>query len=158
LIDVEPHPLTHSWPLFDASARMALADLAYSGTLTPDWSPTMQVATGIGLWSCDLADNALTWSPAVYELFGIPTDEKLTRSLTLSCYSKASREAMEGMRKHAIRHRRGFTMDALLRQPDGDKRWMRLSAMPIIVDRKVVRLCGIKQDVTGEYLDYGWQG
>jgi PAS domain S-box-containing protein len=156
LIQADPHPLTHSWPLFDASARMALANLAFSGTLAPEWTQNA-TAPGIGLWSCNLADNALTWSSAVYELFGIPTGEALTRDLTVSFYGKPSRDAMESMRKHAIRHRRGFTMDALLRRPDGEKRWMRLTAMPILVDRKVARLCGIKQDVTAEYDGYGWQ-
>ncbi len=94
-----------------------------------------------GLWSCDLTrDNALIWSPQVYDLFALGQDEPLTRSAAVSCYVPRSRVAMEALRAHAIHHRRGFTLDAMLRRHDGETRWMGLSAMPIVADGKVVRL------------------
>ncbi len=64
---------------------------------------------------------------------------------------------MEALRAHAIHHRRGFTLDAMLRRHDGEMRWMRLSTMPIVAEGKVVRLCGTKQDVTIEYDGPGWK-
>lgn len=150
----DPLPLAHSWPLFSLTARATLGQLMglrHADAGEPE-------SDGIGLWSCNLRDNALRWSPAVYALFGIPMDEPLTRDLTVSCYGETSRRAMEALRAHAIRHRRGFTMDAMLRRADGETRWMRLSAMPILCERKVVRLCGTKQDVTADYDGPGWRG
>lgn len=129
----KPLPLTHSWPLYEATERLAAT------------------APGVGYWLCNLADNALTWSAPVHELFGIPLDERPSRALALSLYLPDCRAAMELLRGHAIRHRRGFTMDARIRRADGDVRWMRLNAAPVIADRKVVRLVGTKQDVTPEY-------
>lgn len=162
MIHTDPLPLMHSWPLFGAEARTELGRLMalWSGNDEAAAAPRHERADadGIGIWSCNLRDNSLRWSPAVYELFGIPTDEPLTRALTVSCYREVSRAAMESLRAHAIRHRRGFTMDAMLRRPDGETRWMRLSALPILCEGKAVRLCGTKQDVTAHYDGPGWRG
>lgn len=147
-------PLFHSWPLFDAAARIGADRLA---ALAADPNAPLAVETDIGMWSCDLMDNdSLRWSPQVHALFGLPADEPLTRSLALACYAPRSRVAMEQLRAHAIHHRRGFTMDALIRRQDGEMRWMRLCAMPVLRDGKVVRLCGTKQDVTSEYDGPDW--
>lgn len=152
--------LFHSWPLFEAQERIGSAQLDALAHLIrePDEAPRLATETDIGLWSCDLAsDNGLVWSPQVYELFALGQDEPLTRSAAVSCYVQRSRQAMEALRAHAIQHRRGFTLDAMLRRHDGEARWMRLSAMPIIKDGKVVQLCGTKQDVTFEYDGPDWR-
>ncbi|MCW2336823.1 PAS domain S-box-containing protein [Sphingobium sp. B2D3A] len=136
--------LTHSWPVYEASWRLPIMPMVNREESALD-------NQGIGLWSCRLTDESLTWSRAVYDLFGIPVEEKLTRSLATSIYLADSRAAMESLRAYAIRHRRGFTMDARLRRPDGALRWMRLTAVPVLCERRVVRLTGTKQDVTAEY-------
>lgn len=106
---------------------------------------------GIGRWSCRLQDNALSWSPAVYELFGLSADRPPSREHTVALYLPESRDAMEELRDYAIRHQRGFTLDARIRRLNGEERWMRLNAMPFMCERRVVRLFGTKQDVTAEY-------
>lgn len=154
----EPLPLHHSWPHVEAEARLALGGDATG--IHPDallwavagWAQGGRLAErGIGLWDCDLADQSLHWSAGVYDLFGIPRGERVERSLAVSVYTRRSRDAMEQLRKHAIRFRRGFTVDVELRQPSGDTRWMRLTTAPILRGDKVVRLRGMKQDVTAEY-------
>jgi len=153
VVSISPLPLTHSWPLYEAALRLPLGNLiaAVDDIEPPPTVPDPFIEMGIGIWQCDLKDNALHWTAPVYELFGLPEDEPLDRALAVSLYLEDSRRAMEELRAYAIRHRRGFTLDAQLRRPDGDVRWMRLSALPVIEGRKVVRLCGTKQDVTGEY-------
>jgi PAS domain S-box-containing protein len=139
-----PLTLTHSWPIYEAEDRLPLKS-------EPAGAANGLIVPVIGLWTCTLHDNALLWTQPVYDLFGIPMDEPLTRSLTVSLYVDESRAAMEELRAYAIRHRRGFTLDAQIRRPNGDMRWMRLSALPILEGKKVVRLTGTKQDVTHEY-------
>jgi PAS domain S-box-containing protein len=157
MIPQEPLPLHHSWPLFDAETRLGIAGLS-PFVLGPTPSPhavgtidSILAARGVGVWECDLRDNRLTWTAGVYDLFGLPRGMALERGLTVSIYRPHSRVAMEELRAHAIRHKRGFTVDVELRQPDGDERWMRLSAVPVLGNGKVVRLCGLKIDVTAEY-------
>lgn len=145
--------LTHSWAISDAAQHVPVGALLSAPGEDEAQTCAIEPATmpDVGLWRCDLHDERLTWTPSVYALFGLPREEALRRSLIVSLYEEPSRAAMEQLRAHAIRHRRGFTLDALIRRPDGDRRWMRLCALPIIEDRKVVRLCGTKKDVTAEY-------
>ena len=148
--------LRHSWPLFEARERLrrvaltarrnidSAADAAYAGAGPLD-------VPAPGDWSCDLADESLHWSPAVYALFGLPMDQPLERRRIVTLYVPQFRSTMEQLRDYAIRHRRGFTMDAQIRRPDGEHRWMRLCAMPVLSAGKVTHLFGVKQDVTYEY-------
>jgi PAS domain S-box-containing protein len=153
VVAVSPLPLTHSWPLYEATLRLPLGNLvaALDDVQPPPFYPDPFAQMGIGIWQCDLKDNSLNWTAPVYELFGFPEGEPIERPLAASLYLPDTRIAMEELRAYAIRHRRGFTLDAQIRRPDGDVRWMRLSAIPVIEGRQVVRLCGTKQDVTQEY-------
>lgn len=154
----DPSPLYHSWPLFDGARRLAVgaAALPCDARGAPSVSSVRALdgklaAAGVGVWECDLADNSLLWSSGVHQLFGLPEDEPVERALAVSLYAKASRAAMERMRAHAIRFRRGFTMDAEIRTPAGDTRWIRLTALPLLNGRRVTHLRGLKVDVTAEY-------
>ena len=153
MVAITSLPLTHSWPVYEATLRLPLGHLLaqVDEADMPRSAEDPFAEQGIGIWQCDLRDNRLSWTPAVHALFGIPVGEPLDRALTVSLYEEESRSAMEALRAYTIRHQRGFTLDAQIRRPDGDQRWMRLSAIPIIQGRKVVRLCGTKQDVTAEY-------
>jgi PAS domain-containing protein len=153
-----PSPLTHSWPLFEQRQRFDLGCLTDGQNGVPamtggDTAPL--TARGIGLWECDLHDNALTWTAGVYDLFGLPRGAILDRDAIAALYAEPSRAAMERLRAHAIKHRRGFTLDAEIVPVTGPRRWMRLIAAPVCVGRHAVRLHGIKQDVTALYRDGG---
>jgi len=147
-------PLTHSWPLFEQHQRFDL------GCLLEEWSdapvasghhPELLAARGIGLWECNLSDNALSWTDGVFDLFGLPRGAVLARDEIAALYAEPSRATMERLRAYAIKHRRGFTLDAVIVPVNGPSRWMRLIAAPVCVGRQVVRLHGIKQDVSAAY-------
>jgi PAS domain-containing protein len=131
----EPLPLYHSWPIAARAGHFA------QGMLIDD--DVMPVAD-IGRWHCALPDNALTWDPTVFELFGLSRDVVLTRPLAVACYAEESRAAMERLRAHAIRYQRGFTLDVEVGPPAGRRRWLRLIAAPIVVGKRVVALEGLK--------------
>jgi len=100
---------------------------------------------GIGIWECDLADDRLTWSPEVYDIFGLPHGANVRREETVALYAEESRAVMERLRAYAIKHRRGFTLDAKLRLAQGAPRWMRLVASPTCdINNRVIGLRGIK--------------
>jgi len=149
-----PSPLTHSWPLFEQRQHFDLG-LVFDGQdealVPPEADPTLLSARGIGLWHCDLRDNTLSWTTGVYDLFGVPRDAVPDRDEVAALYAEPSRAAMERLRAHAIKHRRGFTLDAEIVPMTGPRRWMRLIAAPVCVGRQVVRLHGIKQDVSAAY-------
>ena len=154
---IEPLSLSHSWPLFELEERFDLGRLVgctlagVTASALPSLIDRELARVGIGLWECDLSDNALTWSPEVYDLFGLPRDASPARAVSVSLYCEHSRAAMERLRAHAIAHRRGFTLDAEIRPAQGARRWMRLVTAPVCEGRRVLRLQGLKQDVTHEY-------
>lgn len=142
----EPLPLHHSWPLFERERRFELGHAFAWPASSPAVTqlPEELAARGVGLWECDLADNSLTWSAAVYDIFGLPRGIQVRRQDAVALYTDDSHAAMERLRAYAIKHRRGFTLDAELRPAQGGPRWMRLIAVPICDDRRVVRLHGVK--------------
>jgi hypothetical protein len=147
-------PLTHSWPLFEQQQRFdlgCLLDEPSDALITPECHPEFLTAHGIGLWECNLPDNALSWTGGVFDLFGLPRGAVLARDEIAGLYAEPSRAAMERLRAHAIKHRRGFTLDAEIMPVTGPSKWMRLIAAPVCVGRQVVRLHGIKQDVSAAY-------
>jgi PAS domain-containing protein len=148
-----PSPLTHSWPLFDQHQHLNLGCLLDESDDVPagQYQPGPLAAQGIGLWECDLRDNALSWTDGVYDLFGLPRGAALDRDEVVALYAEPSRSAMERLRAHAVKHRRGFTLDAEIVPATGPRKWMRLIAAPVCIGSRVVRLHGIKQDVTAAY-------
>lgn len=144
-----PLPIHHSWPLYERERHFALGQLL-------DYSLDAEIATGsrgahrIGEWSCDLSDNRLSWSSEVYHIFGIPDAAQVSRDEAAALYCEGSRAAMEKLRAYAIRHRRGFTLDAEIRPMQGARRWMRLIAAPVCAGGAVVRLQGLKFLVPAE--------
>jgi PAS domain-containing protein len=151
VLPTEPLPLHHSWPLSGDGCRFDLGQL-FDGEGMSDIGPGRATRLqGVGQWYCDLADNGLTWSAEVYDLFGFPRGATVSRAEAAARYSEASRAAMERLRAYAIRHRRGFTLDAEIVTAPGDRRWMRLVAAPICDGGRVVALRGLKWDVSRTY-------
>ena len=147
-------PLTHSRPLFEQHQRFDLGCLLEERSDAPvasEHHPELLAARGIGLWECNLSDNALSWTDGVFDLFGLPRGAVLARDEIAALYAEPSRATMERLRAYAIKHRRGFTLDAEIVPVNGPSRWMRLIAAPVCVGRQVVRLHGIKQDVSAAY-------
>jgi diguanylate cyclase (GGDEF)-like protein/PAS domain S-box-containing protein len=106
--------------------------------------------TGSGAWSCDLSTERLTWTSGVFDLFGLPRDAAVDREQTLDLYCPESRAALERLRSAAIAARSGFTMEAQIIRPDGEARWMRLTAATRVSGQRAVELYGMKQDITAE--------
>ena len=89
-------------------------------------------------------DERLTWSGGVYDIFGLPRGARVKRDEIVALYCEDWRAAMERLRAHAIKHRRGFTLDAEIRPVSGERRWMRLIAAPTCEGGVVRRLHGLK--------------
>jgi PAS domain-containing protein len=149
-----PLPLTHSWPLFEHDQRFDLGRLCDGdgeALPLPRLDANRLAGQGIGLWECDLRDNALTWTAGIFDIFGLPRGVSVARDDVVALYEEHSRAAMERLRAYAVKHRRGFTLDTQIVPPNGPRRWMRLIAAPICIGPRVVRLHGIKQDVSAAY-------
>lgn len=104
----------------------------------------------VGAFECDLGTQRLTWTDGVYDLFGIARGSALHRAAAVELYHDASRDEMQRLRAKAIGSGGGFAMDARLRTPAGEDRWMRLTARVACAQGRPVRIYGAKQDITHE--------
>jgi PAS domain-containing protein len=101
-------------------------------------------------WECDLATDAIRWSPGVYDLFGIPRTEPLTRDQVVAMYTPESQALLRAVRDRAVSEGTSFTIDVEIRRRDGELRKMRLTADVEFESGRPARLYGTKQDVTDE--------
>ena len=139
-------PVLESWPLSEQSRHFDLG-LVLNSAVTDIIGPPEVGALGIhhsGCWECNLADNSLTWSGGIYDIFGLPRGSPVSRDEAVSFYSEESRASLEKLRSYAIREGRGFTLDVQIRPAVGGTRWVRIIAAPICQDGKTVRLHGLK--------------
>ena len=143
---LDPIELLHSWPLFEEPRHFEMGHILNCAA-TDVLEPTYVGQVGLhhaGCWECDLRDDSLVWSGGVYDIFGLPRGEKVTRNQAILIYSENSRLVMNRLRTYAIRHRRGFTLDAEICPTTGGRRWIRLIAAPVCGDEGVERLHGVK--------------
>ncbi|WP_428678707.1 hypothetical protein [Sphingopyxis sp.] len=146
-----PLPLHHSWPLFESAQHFDLGWTNRASVRPPEGKAAAtfdneeaMARMGVGLWRCDLADDRLTWSDTVFDLFGFPREAAIARADAVAQYCEGSRVAMERLRAHAITHRRGFTLDVELGGTLPRSRWIRLIAAPVCEGDTVVALHGLK--------------
>ncbi len=108
--------------------------------------------TDVGVFSCDLGDESLSWNPATYDLFGLETGSRIDRRMTLAMYTPQSRELLQQVRSRAIATLGGFSLEAEIEAACGTRRWIRISASVEAHNGRAMRLHGIKQDITRERL------
>ena len=146
-----PLPLYHSWPLTELSTRLDLGRVHDGALDLADATRFARAVPGIGLWECRLDTEKLRWADPVYDMFGLPRGSDVARAMSLALYAEESRAAMERLRTHILRHRRGFTLDVRINAADGRRRWLRLIAAVEARDAQPIRLHGLKSDVTHLY-------
>jgi len=104
----------------------------------------------IGVWECDLATEALTWTDGVYDLFELPRGVAVDRDAVLALYDEDSRKEMERLRAEAIRGGASFVLEIRIRTAKGNERWLRLSADVENENGRPASIFGTKQDITEE--------
>lgn len=99
-----------------------------------------------GYWSCDIADHdRLAWSEQVYRLFGLPAGTPVEREWAVTRYSMQSRSTLQRVRDFALRHALGFILDAEVKPEGAGRQWIRVLALPVFENGRVVRLHGVKR-------------
>ncbi|SMQ65419.1 diguanylate cyclase (GGDEF) domain-containing protein [Devosia lucknowensis] len=102
----------------------------------------------IGIWSCRLPDETLTWTDGVYDIFELPRGSRITRETTLGLYVPESARQMQALRAEAIATLGSFNFDAEIVTARGNRRWMRITATVETVNGRARSILGMKQDIT----------
>ena len=109
-------------------------------------------AANIGVWQCSLPDEALHWTDVVYDMFDLPRGSPLDRNEIVKLYAEESVKELHKRRSQAIAERTGFSLDAEIVTPKGNRRWIRITASVECQNDVPVRIFGMKQDITEEKL------
>ena len=97
-------------------------------------------------WHCDIQDSdKLTWSDKMYELFGFPFGSEIERQDVVARYRDYSRSVLEHLRRYAIDHEFGFVLDAEISPGEDFSHWIRILAVPVLENGRVVALRGLKR-------------
>ncbi len=104
----------------------------------------------IGIWTCTLPEEELSWTAGVYDIFEIPQGTPLTRALTLQLYKPESAHQMQTLRTEAIANLGDFSFDAEIVTLKGKERWMRITATVDGFDGRARLIFGMKQNITEE--------
>ena len=146
--DADPQPmnsayplaLRHSWPMWEQRARLPFDQI-------PDCAEAAAPAalSAPGLWEYHFVTGRLTWSVGVYDIFGLERGSEISREQALALYARDSRARVEQLRDYALRHKRGFTLDAEIRAAGTrELRQIRVIAAPVCAENRVVKLHGLK--------------
>lgn len=126
--------------------RQQAADLAHSQKIFDRSS----AAARIGVWECELSDESLRWTDVVYDIFDLPRGSLLDRNEIVKLYSEETVQHLRLRRSRAIAERTGFSLDAEIITPKGNRRWIRITATVECENGEAVRIFGMKQDITQE--------
>ena len=111
-------------------------------------------ATGVGTWDWDIETDRMVWSERTRRIAGIGADEPVGRERLLAMVPEEERAPLEAAVAAALAPSRegGLVHEyRLLRESDGDERWVRASAK-VLFDAQAnpVRMIGTVLDVTEE--------
>eukprot|EP01035_Chromulina_nebulosa_P031516 gene31516-42017_t len=105
-------------------------------------------AAQLGLWECELPSERLTWTGGTYDIFGLPRGSSIERQEALGMYASDSLDHLIRSRAMAIAAQTGFELEAKIETPQGQERWIRITASVESAEGHPVRLFGFKQDIT----------
>src|SRR5579862_5223942 len=106
----------------------------------------LALSTGLGVWECDLRNNAVELSPQYGRVFGHPP---LSYSEWMRLIHPDDRERVWTVARENLRQARGWDAEFRVLWPDGSVHWM-LSKATVIVgeDRQAKRMVGVSLDIT----------
>lgn len=105
---------------------------------------------GIGSWEWEVASGRVTWSDALYRMYGLePRSEECTFESYLGRVHPEDRERVQAEIQRALEHGSTFEFEERIVRPDGEIRYLLSRGRAVKGDGGVVeRLLGTCQDVT----------
>lgn len=142
---MRPRSVLHDLFFRERPGRFALGHVLGPATVDESFEDLVE-HKGVGRWRCDIANqDALTWSKTVYDIFGLPRGAPVTREDAVQRYRDHSRGVLERLRSFATSHKCGFILDAEISPRIEVSQWIRIAALPILDEGRLVGLRGAKR-------------
>jgi len=142
---MRPRPALHDLFFREPPGRFALGHVLGPAPSEDGFADLLQHKDAAH-WHCDIANqDALTWSDKVYEIFGLPPGAPVTREVAVQRYRDHSRGVLDRVRSFATSHKCGFLLDAEISSQSEESKWIRIAALPILDEGRLVGLRGAKR-------------
>lgn len=102
----------------------------------------------IGAWEVDPLENSLFWTKNTYKIYGISSDTPLTLELAKSFYTEESYTQMERDFSTCLASGNPYSNTYRFKSFQGELKWVKVVANPIIENGTVIKVFGSFQDVT----------
>lgn len=105
----------------------------------------------VGAWKIDYPSKAVSWTPEVYNLHGIPSTAQITVDEAVAFCEPSMRPELELQLKNTLETGQTLEVEYPITTPAGERRWVRtVGEAEFGEDGGIVRLIGSAQDITKE--------
>lgn len=102
-----------------------------------------------GLYFLDMRKNQSLWSPELYDLVGLPRDERASTDLFTAMIHPEDRPAVMENRREAVQRGGSFYQEFRLVRPDGETIWLSsIGFVELDTTGTPLFLTGVNQDIT----------
>ena len=108
-------------------------------------------AAGLGLWDYDPVDDAMVWDDRCRHIFGLHPDQEPSLDTVMLALMPQSRERLRSIVQTALATSRLIDQAQdfeILRQSDGQHRWIEVSAQAFFAEGRCNRIIGTVGDIT----------
>ncbi|MDZ7671169.1 MAG: PAS domain S-box protein [Gammaproteobacteria bacterium] len=103
----------------------------------------------LGGWSVHLADNRVSWSDGLYEMFGLANDQALDLTVINDLITPEHRRRMARSFERCSKDGAPFDEEVEVERPDGSRMWLRSIGRAVRdEDGRIVMAQGAMQDIT----------
>lgn len=103
--------------------------------------------TKIGYWSLDIETKKVFWSDELYAIHGIPLGTEILLKDGIDFYREDFRSLISDAVDKAIRNNEPYDIECVLVTKQGEEKWVRTLGEVVMSEGKVVRVCGVLQDI-----------
>ncbi|WP_159022710.1 PAS domain S-box protein [Formosa sp. L2A11] len=114
----------------------------------------IQKHAAIGTWEFDIKLNTLQWSSETKRIHGLPTDYVPDVNSGLSFYKAGqNRDTITQLYTNCIEKHENFDVELQIIAATGDEKWVRSIGIPIIENKKCIKVQGSFQDINEKTLN-----
>ncbi|QIQ87805.1 ATP-binding protein [Erythrobacter sp.] len=104
-----------------------------------------------GAWRFEISEDRVTWTPVLYELFGLDEGQEINFDLAMSFFASESRKRLVASVEECVRTGKSYNEVLAVRDTTGKPFWARALGFPETgADGTIVALRGAFQDISEE--------
>ena len=107
-----------------------------------------------GGWEYDLESGEVLWTDQIYVIFGLPPEATYPNfDANLPLFTENGRKVVIDSLERCKVDLQPYTMEVEVNTPQGELKWIRVRAVPVVKDNRVIKLRGALMDITKEKLE-----